>query len=370
MAEAPPLLGIAGWSGSGKTTLIERLIASLTARGLRVATVKHTHHALKRRDSATDGEPPRPRRRHSRRRDRPAGVGACGRGAALGAARASQRWSRTSRRPISSSSRASRARRSPRSRCAATPTERPLAADDPHVIAVASDQAVEARGLPVFPLDDVDAIADFIVRPSHSDRAGESMAAHLRPPSPLRRAESPAAGAPRAAARSRRRRYPAPTMRTTSATAPHSAQCASSERTGSSVSRGTVTRRPARSGPTSAPAAATPEAAAVAHAPFARAHRRRTSAPARIASHSSRLTSVRILKTPSPRIGASPGGATPCCACRSTHPDCGVPPAAHKALEPCAAVASLTPTQPPRCRAAAATESTVVCDARQDLHDG
>lgn len=36
--------GIAGWSGSGKTTLIERLLPAITARGLRVSVVKHAHH--------------------------------------------------------------------------------------------------------------------------------------------------------------------------------------------------------------------------------------------------------------------------------------------------------------------------------------
>ncbi|BAE51573.1 molybdopterin-guanine dinucleotide biosynthesis protein B [Paramagnetospirillum magneticum] len=38
------VFGIAGWSGSGKTTLLIRLIPALVARGVRVATVKHTHH--------------------------------------------------------------------------------------------------------------------------------------------------------------------------------------------------------------------------------------------------------------------------------------------------------------------------------------
>jgi len=37
-------LGVAGWSGSGKTTLIERLLPQLTARGLRVSVIKHCHH--------------------------------------------------------------------------------------------------------------------------------------------------------------------------------------------------------------------------------------------------------------------------------------------------------------------------------------
>jgi molybdopterin-guanine dinucleotide biosynthesis protein B len=40
------VLGIAGWSGSGKTTLITRLIPFLAARGLRIATIKHAHHAF------------------------------------------------------------------------------------------------------------------------------------------------------------------------------------------------------------------------------------------------------------------------------------------------------------------------------------
>lgn len=38
------IFGIAGWSGSGKTTLLIRLIPALVAQGIRVATVKHTHH--------------------------------------------------------------------------------------------------------------------------------------------------------------------------------------------------------------------------------------------------------------------------------------------------------------------------------------
>ncbi len=40
------VLGITGWSGSGKTTLLTRLIPVLVSRGLRVATLKHAHHAF------------------------------------------------------------------------------------------------------------------------------------------------------------------------------------------------------------------------------------------------------------------------------------------------------------------------------------
>jgi molybdopterin-guanine dinucleotide biosynthesis protein B len=40
------LIAIVGHSGSGKTTLIEKLIPLLNATGLKVATIKHTHHQV------------------------------------------------------------------------------------------------------------------------------------------------------------------------------------------------------------------------------------------------------------------------------------------------------------------------------------
>ncbi len=36
--------GLVGWSGSGKTTLLTLLIPELIGRGLSVSTIKHTHH--------------------------------------------------------------------------------------------------------------------------------------------------------------------------------------------------------------------------------------------------------------------------------------------------------------------------------------
>ena len=41
-------------------------------------------------------------------------------------------------------------------------SQAPLAARDPNYVAVASDHAVAGSGLPVFPLDDIAGIADFI----------------------------------------------------------------------------------------------------------------------------------------------------------------------------------------------------------------
>ncbi len=38
------VFGFAGWSGSGKTTLIERLVPRLVAQGMTVSLIKHAHH--------------------------------------------------------------------------------------------------------------------------------------------------------------------------------------------------------------------------------------------------------------------------------------------------------------------------------------
>ena len=40
------IMGLAGWSGAGKTTLVAKLIPAITARGLKVSTIKHAHHAF------------------------------------------------------------------------------------------------------------------------------------------------------------------------------------------------------------------------------------------------------------------------------------------------------------------------------------
>src|SRR5215212_3219825 len=38
------IFGLAGWSGSGKTTLLTGIVPELVARGLSVSTIKHAHH--------------------------------------------------------------------------------------------------------------------------------------------------------------------------------------------------------------------------------------------------------------------------------------------------------------------------------------
>ena len=56
----PRVIGLAGWSGAGKTTLLVKAIPLLVRRGLRVATLKHAHHAF---DVDQPGKAP-PKARH------------------------------------------------------------------------------------------------------------------------------------------------------------------------------------------------------------------------------------------------------------------------------------------------------------------
>jgi molybdopterin-guanine dinucleotide biosynthesis protein B len=159
-----PVIGIAGWKNSGKTTLATRLIAELTRRGLKVASIKHAHHAFQIDDAETDSA------RHRRA------------GAAQVAIVSATRWalitelSRAREPPLAEVL----ARLDPcdlviiegykgapipkietRRRAAARAV--PLADRDPNVIAIAADHPVEGRGLPVFALDDAGGIADFII---------------------------------------------------------------------------------------------------------------------------------------------------------------------------------------------------------------
>jgi molybdopterin-guanine dinucleotide biosynthesis protein B len=40
------IIGLAGWSGSGKTTLITKVLPVLIGRGNKVSTLKHAHHGF------------------------------------------------------------------------------------------------------------------------------------------------------------------------------------------------------------------------------------------------------------------------------------------------------------------------------------
>jgi molybdopterin-guanine dinucleotide biosynthesis adapter protein len=158
-----PVIGIAGWKNSGKTTLTCRLVEEFTRRGLRVATIKHAHHAFTIDDGATDSA------RHRR-----AGAGQV---AIVSAARVAVITELADQREPSLEEMI--ARLSPcdliivegykranlpkvEARRTAQLDQRSLAADDPWVAAIAADYAVAETHLPVFGLDDISGLADFI----------------------------------------------------------------------------------------------------------------------------------------------------------------------------------------------------------------
>lgn len=158
-----PVIGIAGWKKSGKTTLAVRLVEAFTRRGLKVATVKHAHHAFQIDDADTDSA------RHRRAGARQVAIVSGTRWAIVtdldGAPEPNFEEVVAALEPAdlvivegykSAPILKIEARRS------VSTTKRSLAADDPLVIAIAADHGVEGEQVPVFSLDDIDGVAAFI----------------------------------------------------------------------------------------------------------------------------------------------------------------------------------------------------------------
>jgi molybdopterin-guanine dinucleotide biosynthesis protein B len=157
------VFGFAGWSGSGKTTLIEKLIPRFVKRGLRVSLIKHAHHTFDVDQPGKDSW----RHRHA--------------GASEVLVTSSRRWVlmhelRGTQEPAFEDQ---VKRLSP---CdllivegfkhapipklevwRATTGEGMLHPQDPHIVAVASDERIETK-LPLLDLNDDAGIAGFIVK--------------------------------------------------------------------------------------------------------------------------------------------------------------------------------------------------------------
>jgi molybdopterin-guanine dinucleotide biosynthesis adapter protein len=156
------VFGLAGWSGSGKTTLLTRLIPELINRGVTVSTIKHAHHEfeidkpgkdswLHRQAGATEvmvassrrfalmhelRETPEPSLDELVARMAPVDL------LLVEGFKAHPHAKLEVHRPV---------------------VGKPfLYPDDPHIVAVASDEAISAP-LPVMPLADAVRIADFIL---------------------------------------------------------------------------------------------------------------------------------------------------------------------------------------------------------------
>jgi molybdopterin-guanine dinucleotide biosynthesis adapter protein len=158
-----PVFGIVGWKNSGKTTLTVALVSEFTRRGLVVATIKHAHHNFQIDDANTDSA------RHRRA------------GAAQVAIVSRDRWAMvrelkgqdepdlvhmvTMLEPcdliVVEGYKAAAIPKIEVRRLGGQSRE-VLSAHDPHVLAIAADHAVAGAQVPVFALDDVAVIADFI----------------------------------------------------------------------------------------------------------------------------------------------------------------------------------------------------------------
>jgi molybdopterin-guanine dinucleotide biosynthesis protein B len=153
---------MAGWSGSGKTTLVTKLIPVLAARGLKVSTIKHAHHAFQVDKPGKDS--------YEHRR--------AGAGEVL--VSSADRWvlmheNREEPEQILAQllRRLSpcdlilvegfKSERHPKLEVfRAEAGNAPLHPHDPQIVAIASDRPFPDAGIPVVELDDVGAIADLV----------------------------------------------------------------------------------------------------------------------------------------------------------------------------------------------------------------
>jgi molybdopterin-guanine dinucleotide biosynthesis protein B len=158
------VFGITGWKNSGKTTLTERLVTELVQRGFTVSTIKHAHHDFDIDVPGTDSF-----------RHRAAGASEV-------AVVSANRWAlmHEGRGNTEPTLPEILAHLSPcdlvlvegykredhlkiETRRKDTATRAPLADTDPHIVAVAADYPISNASLPVFDLDEIAGIADFIV---------------------------------------------------------------------------------------------------------------------------------------------------------------------------------------------------------------
>lgn len=177
------IFGVAGWKNSGKTTLVERLVGELSARGFRVATVKHAHHSFDIDHEGTDSF------RHRAAGAREVAI-VSGRRWALvheigeaeeepGLEDILARLSPSDLVIVEGYKRDHHKKIEVRRREARDTA--PLAPGDPTIVAIAADQPVEDASLPVFDLDDIGMIADFVATECGLEMPAGSGPRHPKP---------------------------------------------------------------------------------------------------------------------------------------------------------------------------------------------
>jgi molybdopterin-guanine dinucleotide biosynthesis protein B len=157
------LLGIVGWSGSGKTVLLVKLIPLLVARGLKVATIKHAHHAFQVDLPGKDSH------EHRRAGSSEVIVSSSGRWVQIHETDGepeptlAQLLRRISPCDLILVEGFKRERHPKLEVYRAEVDKPPLHPGDPRILAVTTDGSLPEAKIPVLALDDVEAIADFVV---------------------------------------------------------------------------------------------------------------------------------------------------------------------------------------------------------------
>jgi molybdopterin-guanine dinucleotide biosynthesis protein B len=148
------IIGLAGWSGSGKTTLITKVIPRLIARGLTVSTLKHAHHGFDLDQPGKDSF------FHRAAGATEVVISSAKRFAILHELRGEPEWDLPELV----------AKVSPVNLVLVEgykrdPFPKPLIQpDDPHVVAIAADVALPDAQVPVVDLNDIEAIADLLLK--------------------------------------------------------------------------------------------------------------------------------------------------------------------------------------------------------------
>jgi molybdopterin-guanine dinucleotide biosynthesis protein B len=158
------IIGLAGWSGSGKTTLLAKVIPRIVARGLKVSTLKHAHHGFDVDQPGKDS--------HTHRMA----------GASEVLVSSANRWAlvhelRGQAEPAFGALLAKlsavdlvlvegyKAEPHPKLEVYRATVGKPLLhPNDPAIVAIASDELLPAARIPVVDLDDVERIADILIR--------------------------------------------------------------------------------------------------------------------------------------------------------------------------------------------------------------
>ena len=155
--------GVVGWKNAGKTTLVERLVGEIAGRGFTVSTVKHTHHKGDVDQKGKDSW------RHRRAGARQVILSSSARWAIMtelkGAPEAPLRELLGHLAPVDLVIVEGYKRDDhPKVEVWRAETGQPLIArDDPTVRAIASNDQPEGARQPVFGLDDIAGVADFIL---------------------------------------------------------------------------------------------------------------------------------------------------------------------------------------------------------------